>query len=59
MLGKILAVVLPILAVLFVGWVIYKSISDRKKGKTCCGNCSSCSACKCSNSEVDDGKKQN
>ena len=42
MLGKILA----ILAVLFVGWVIIKSMIDRKHGKNCCGDCSSCSACK-------------
>ena len=46
MLGKILAIIIPILSVLFVGWVIIKSSNDRKKGKGCCGNCESCSACK-------------
>ena len=46
MLGKILAILIAILAVLFVGWVIIKSMIDRKHGKNCCGDCSSCSACK-------------
>ena len=59
MLGKILAIVIPILAILFVGWVIFKSIIDRKNGKTCCGDCSSCSVCHRYKAQVDDGKKLN
>lgn len=36
--------VLLILAVL-VGWVIYKMVSDRKKGITACDACASADAC--------------
>ncbi|MBQ0099082.1 MAG: FeoB-associated Cys-rich membrane protein, partial [Firmicutes bacterium] len=38
-------IIVIIACVLFVAFVLTKSIIDRKNGKTCSGDCSSCSFC--------------
>ena len=58
MFGKILGVVIAVLAVVFVIYVVIKSAIDRKNGKNCCCNCSSC-AYKCSMRKVNDEKLDN
>ncbi len=44
--GTIIGVLIGVLAGGYVVFVIVKSAIDRKNGKTCCGNCSTCSRCK-------------
>ncbi len=42
----ILDIVLLTLIAAGVGAAVRKCVSDRKNGKSCCGNCSSCQGCK-------------
>ncbi len=44
--GTIIGIAVGVLAVGYVIFVIIKSIIDKKNGKNCCGDCSSCSCCK-------------
>ncbi len=41
--GTIIGIIVAVLAVGFVGFVIVKSIIDKKNGKSCCCDCSKCS----------------
>ena len=44
--GKIVGIIIAVLAIGFVLWVIISSIINKKKGKnSCCGFCEGCSHC--------------
>ena len=43
--GTVIGVLIGVLAGGYVVFVIVKSAIDRKNGKTCCGDCKSCSLC--------------
>lgn len=40
--GTVIGIIVAVLAVGFVGFVIVKSIIDKKNGKSCCCDCSKC-----------------
>lgn len=42
---SVIEIVVIIACAVFVGFVIVKSIINRKKGKTCCSDCSHCNGC--------------
>ena len=53
--GAFIGVTVGVLAVGYVIFVVIKSIIDKKNGKNCCGDCSTCTCCK--NTDLQSNKK--